>query len=44
MGIVEGDGDGAVGRRGEKLRLKVDNIYTMSIGITRKDFQFGILI
>lgn len=37
MGIVEGDGDGA-GRRGEKLRLKVDNIYTMSIGITRKDF------
>lgn len=42
MGIVEGDGDGAVGRRGEKLRLKVDNIYTMSIGITRKDFQFGI--
>ena len=36
MGIVEGDGDGAVGRRGEKLRLKVDNIYTMSIGITKK--------
>lgn len=42
MGIVEGDGDGASGRRGEKLRLKVDDIYTMSIGITRKDYQFGI--
>lgn len=42
MGIVEVGGDGASGRRGEKLKLKVDNVYTMSIGLTRKDYQFGI--
>lgn len=33
MGIVEVGGDGASGRRGEKLKLKVDNVYTMSIGL-----------
>ena len=41
MGIVEVNGETAAGRRGEKLNLKLDDIYTMSIGITRKDYQVG---
>ena len=43
MGIVEVNGETAAGRRGEKLNLKLDDIYTMSIGITRKDYQLAIL-
>ena len=42
MGIVEVNGETASGRRGEKLNLKLDDIYTMSIGITRKDYQLAI--
>lgn len=42
MGIVEANGETAAGRRGEKLNLKLDDIYTMSIGITRKDYQLAI--
>lgn len=42
MGIVEVNGETAAGRRGEKLNLKLDDIYIMSIGITRKDYQLAI--
>ncbi|MFR3004617.1 MAG: ROK family transcriptional regulator [Blautia faecis] len=42
MGIVEVNGETAAGRRDEKLNLKLDDIYTMSIGITRKDYQLAI--
>lgn len=42
MGIAEVNGETAAGRRGEKLNLKLDDIYTMSIGITRKDYQLAI--
>ena len=42
MGIVEVNGETAAGRRGEKLNLKLDDIYTMSIGITSKDYQLAI--
>ena len=42
MGIVEVNGETAAGRRGAKLNLKLDDIYTMSIGITRKDYQLAI--
>ena len=42
MGIIAIDGDGAAGRRGENIYLKLDGIYTMSIGITRKDYQIEI--
>lgn len=42
MGIVEVNGETAAGRRGEKLNLKLDDIYTMSIGITRKDYKLAI--
>ncbi len=42
MGIVEVDGDSAAGRRAEMLRLKLDRIYLMSMGITRKDFQIAV--
>ena len=42
MGIVEVNGETAAGRSGEKLNLKLDDIYTMSIGITRKDYQLAI--
>ena len=42
MGIVEVNGETAAGRRGEKLNFKLDDIYTMSIGITRKDYQLAI--
>lgn len=42
MGIVEVNGETAAGRRGEKLNLKLDDIYTMSIGINRKDYQLAI--
>ena len=42
MGIVEVNGETAAGRRGEKLNLKLYDIYTMSIGITRKDYQLAI--
>lgn len=39
MGIIAIDGDAASGRRGENICLKIDDIYIMSIGITRKDYQ-----
>lgn len=42
MDIVEVDGDTASGRRGEKIRLKIDDVYFLSIGITRKDYQFSL--
>lgn len=42
MGIVEVSGESASGRRGEKLNLKLDDIFTMSVGITRKDYQLAI--
>lgn len=42
MGIIVTEGSSASGRRGECIALKVDGIYTMSIGITRKDYQIGI--
>ena len=42
MGIVEVNGESAAGRRGEKLILKLDDVFTMSIGITRKDYQLAI--
>lgn len=42
MKIVSVDGDAAAGRRGEKIRLDLDDIFTLSIGITRKDYQIGI--
>jgi len=42
MGIIAIDGDGAAGRRGENICLKLDGIYTMSLGITRKDYQIGV--
>lgn len=42
IGIVATDGDSASGRRGENICLKLDGIYIMSMGITRKDYQIGI--
>ena len=42
LNIVEVDGDAAAGRRGEKLCLRLDDIYMMSVGITRKDYQFSV--
>ena len=42
LGIVGIDGATAAGRRGENISLKIDGIYTMSIGISRKDYQIGI--
>lgn len=42
LDIVGVDGDTAAGRRGEKLSLRLDNLYLMSVGITRKDYQFSI--
>lgn len=42
MEIVEVDGDSAAGRRSEKICLKLDDIYLMSVGITRKDYQFSV--
>ncbi|MDO4475661.1 MAG: ROK family protein [Lachnospiraceae bacterium] len=42
MGIVEIDGDAAAGRRGEKIRLCMDQVFIMSIGVTRKDYQFSV--
>lgn len=42
MGIVDVDGDSAAGRRGEKICLKLDRLYVMSMGITRKDFQIAL--
>jgi len=42
MGIIAADGDLAAGSRGEHIGLKLDGIYIMSIGITRKDYQIGI--
>ena len=43
IGIVTSDGDSVTGRRGEKLFLKLDGIFIMSIGITRKDYEIGML-
>lgn len=42
MGIIATNGDTASGRRGEQIYLKLDGIYIMSMGITRKDFQIGV--
>ncbi|MDO5135622.1 MAG: ROK family protein [Eubacteriales bacterium] len=42
LDIVGVDGDAASGRRGEKLCLKLDDMYVLSIGITRKDYQFSV--
>lgn len=42
MNIVGVDGDTAAGRRGEKICLQLDDIYLMSVGITRKDYQFSV--
>lgn len=42
LGIVSVDGDAAAGRRGEKLCLKLDDMYILSAGITRKDYQFSV--
>lgn len=42
MGIIGTDGDAASGRRGENICLKLDGIYIMSIGITRRDYQIAI--
>ena len=42
LDIVGVDGDAAAGRRGEKLCLKLDDIYFLSVGITRKDYQFSV--
>lgn len=42
MGIIGTDGDAASGRRGENICLKLNGIYIMSIGITRKDYQIAI--
>lgn len=43
IGIVAGDGEGITGKRGEKLSLKLDGLYIMSIGITRKDYEIGMM-
>ena len=42
LGIVEVNGETAAGRRGEKLKLKLEDFFTMSIGITRTDYQMAI--
>lgn len=42
LGIVDIDGDEAAGRRGEKLCLKLDDLFLLSMGITRKDYQLNI--
>lgn len=42
MNLIATDGDTASGRRGEQIYLKLDGIYMMSMGITRKDFQIGV--
>ena len=42
MRIVKIVGQEASGRRGEKLCLVLDGMYTMSIGITRSDYQVAI--
>lgn len=42
LDIVAVEGEMASGRRGEKIYLKLDGIYTMSIGINRKDYKVGI--
>lgn len=44
MGMIAVDGDMASGRRGENIRLKLDGIYTMSIAITRRDYQIGVFL
>ena len=42
MGIIATDKDTVSGRRGENICLKLDGVYIMSIGITRKDHQIAI--
>lgn len=42
MKIVSVDGNVASGRRGEKIRLDLDDVFTLSIGITRSDYQIGV--
>lgn len=42
LGIVGVDGDTAAGRRGEKICLRLDDVYLMSVGVTRKDYQLCV--
>lgn len=44
LGIIEIDGEKASGRRGENICLKLEGLYSMSIGITRTDFKLGIYL
>ena len=44
IGIVEIDGDAAAGKRGEKLKLNIDGIYVLTLGITRKDFDICLYL
>lgn len=42
MGIIAIDGDTASGRRGELIRLNLNDVYIMSISINRKDYHISI--
>ena len=42
LNIVAVEGESAAGRRGEKICLKLDGIYLMALGVTRKDYQVSI--
>lgn len=44
LGIIVVDGEKASGRRGENICLKLEGLYSMSIGITRTDFKLGIYL
>ncbi len=42
LDIVAVNGEAASGRRGEKLSLKLEGMYVMTLGVTRKDCQLAI--
>ena len=42
LGIVGVDGDLASGRRGEKISVRLEDVYILSMGITRKDYFLGL--
>lgn len=42
MGIVEVVGDSASGRRGEKLCLRLEGHYILTMGVTRKGYEMAV--
>lgn len=43
IGIVSSEEGVVTGKRGEKLYLKLDGLFIMSMGVTRKDYEIGIM-